>query len=60
MADANSGMGSQKEGRQERNEQPRQPGATGGTEGEQSPEEARAAAPHRRGKTGKHTSDARG
>jgi hypothetical protein len=61
MADANSGMGSQKEGRQKRNEPPRQPGASGGKgEGERSPEEARDAALHQRGKTVKHPGDDRG
>jgi hypothetical protein len=60
MADANRGMGSQKEGRQQRTEQPRQPGAKGGKDDrEHSPDEARDAALHQRGKTGKHTGDDR-
>jgi hypothetical protein len=61
MPDANSGMGSHREGRQERTEQPRQPGASGTGEENQehSPEEARDAALHRRGKTDRHTSDDR-
>ena len=60
MADAKRGMGTQKEGRQERTEQPQQPGASGRKDQrEHSPEEARDAALHQRGKTGKHTSDDR-
>jgi hypothetical protein len=60
MADAESGMGSQKLGRQQRTRQPKQPGATGeGREEETSAEEARNQTLHREGKTGKHTSDDR-
>jgi len=60
MADAESGMGSQKEGRQQRTRQPKQPGATGeGREQGASAEEARDQTLHRKGKTRKHTSDDR-
>jgi hypothetical protein len=58
MPDANSGMGSHRQG-QQREEQPRQPGAHGRDE-EAGAEEAKEQAIHRRGKTGKHTSDDRG
>ena len=60
MAKVESGMGSQKIGRQQRTRQPKQPGATG--EGRQQgagPKEARDKTLHREGKTGKHTSDDR-
>jgi hypothetical protein len=60
MADAESGMGSQKLGRQQRTRQPKQPGATGeGRDEETSAKEARNKTLHREGKTQKHTSDDR-
>jgi hypothetical protein len=60
MADARSGMGSHREGRQERTAQPKQPGASGrGGKQRGSKEEAIDKTTHRRGKTGKHVSDDR-
>jgi len=60
MPDANSGMGSHREGRQERTEQPQQPGATGkGRKPRADPKEALDQALHRRGKTNKHTDEDR-
>jgi hypothetical protein len=60
MAKAESGMGSQREGRQQRTRQPKQPGATaeGRTQGDGA-KEARNQTLHRRGKTRKHTSEDR-
>jgi hypothetical protein len=46
MADADSGMGSHREGRQERRRAPRQPGATGREEQPASPEQAENEARH--------------
>ncbi len=60
MPDANSGMGSHKEGRQERTRQPKQPGATGrGRKQGNSESESLEKAVRRRGKTGKHVSEDR-
>ena len=60
MADAESGMGSQREGRQQRTRQPKQPGATGqGRKRGTTPKEARDETLHRRGKTRKHTHEDR-
>jgi hypothetical protein len=60
MADAESGMGRQREGRQQRTRQPKQAGATGeGRKKGASPKEARNRTLHRRGKTGKNTSEDR-
>jgi hypothetical protein len=59
MPDANSGMGSHREGRQERRRVPRQPGATGAKERNATPEEAMEETRHRFGKTEKHVSDDR-
>ena len=59
MADANSGMGSHREGREERRRVPRQPGATGNDERPASPEEAENEARHRFGKTNRHVEDER-
>jgi hypothetical protein len=56
MADADSGMGSHREGRQERREAPRQPGATGKEPEPAAPEEAENEARNRFGKTGQHSS----
>ena len=58
MADAESGMGSQREGRQQRTRQPKQAGATGeGRKQGAGPKEARNL--KRRGKTRKHTDEDR-
>ena len=59
MADANSGMGSHREGRQERRRTPRQPGATGAEERESTPEEAMEKVRHSFGKTEKQVSEDR-
>lgn len=57
MADADSGMGSHREGRQERRRAPRQPGAEGKAERPVPPEQAADEARHRFGKTDHHVSD---
>ena len=60
MADAESGMASQREGRQQRTRQPKQAGATGeGRKQGAGPKEARNQTLKRRGKTRKHTDEDR-